>query len=195
MSEPPARVHLSGSCSDQVARPSIWRVARRHLVVVTAGACLLQAMLSSPVRAAASPGSPNDVEPTAAATVQSCDNAFDQTGLAGAGVGSLTAVGGGFYQLSVSLNPDTQTLLAGGVIWPATANIWSGGSLVAVYAAGNPRPVTHTFHALVHLQGLRYGPKKRLVLQRGNVVIFRIHATVTTPTTLAYIHGRIECQI
>jgi hypothetical protein len=104
---------------------------------------------------------------SAAAPIQSCDHALDQTGMGGAGVGSLTGVGRGDYQLSVYLNPETQAKLAGGVIATATANIWTGESWVAEYTAGHPRPLNHTFHALVHLQGYSYGPRKALVLQRG----------------------------
>jgi hypothetical protein len=126
---------------------------------------------------------------------QSCDNAFDRTGLGGAGVGNLVSVGNGKYQLSIGLNGDVQDILAGGLIWPARATIWSIGHRVDTYAAGHPRPVNHTFHALIKLQGAKFGPRKRLVLKRGDTVIVRIHLTVTTPTTVVYVRGRIECTI
>jgi hypothetical protein len=132
---------------------------------------------------------------SAAAKPQSCDNAYDRTGLGGAGVGRLTSVGKGKYQLSIGLNPDVQALLRDGIIWPAAASIWSEGNHVTDYVAGHPRPVDHTFYALIKLQGAKYGPRKRLVLGKGDTVVVRIHLTVTTPTTLAYVHGRIQCTI
>jgi hypothetical protein len=66
---------------------------------------------------------------------------------------------------------------------------------MALPASFGSRPVTHTFHALVHLQGYSFGPRRKMVLERGDIVIFKIRLVVTAPATVAYIHGRIECRI
>jgi hypothetical protein len=44
-------------------------------------------------------------------------------------------------------------------------------------------------------RGYKFGRRKREFLQRGDSVVVKIRMVITTPTTLAYVHGRIDCTI
>jgi hypothetical protein len=135
---------------------------------------------------------------SAAPPVQSCDDAYDQTGVRGAGIGQIRAVENGFYSFSVAFNedfiaahPPTTDFLWG------EARIFVNGSYAFSISVGHPRPLNESFHSLIKLQGYKYGRRNRQSIQRGDLLSFRISLLLIDPVSGTFYpgHGTISCRL
>lgn len=133
--------------------------------------------------------------------MQSCDNAVDDTGLHGAGLGTLTSTGGGYYVFDVQL---------WGWLFPRWAVITSGSARLYVNGqkssvqinTGHPRGANEHFHSRQKLVGRGWSntgfwSTKTHYTRRGDVLQFRISLTVVDVTSgeTRNIRGRITCKL
>ena len=130
--------------------------------------------------------------------IQSCDDAYDQTGVGGAGIGQLEAVGNGFYSFSVAFNSDFIASLP-----PTTEFVWGQARVYVneTYAfaipTGHVRPLAESFHGRIQLQGYRYGRGNRRRIQRGDFLTFRLDLLLIDPESGTFYpgHGTISCRL
>ena len=135
---------------------------------------------------------------TAFPTFQSCDNAYDQTGVGGAGVGQVAAVGNGVYSFSISFNAD---FIAAhppttDFVW-GDARIFVNRSYAFSISTGHPRPISEAFHSHIQLQGHRYGPRNHKRIRRNDLLTFRISLLLIDPVSGTFYpgHGTISCRL
>ena len=130
--------------------------------------------------------------------IQSCNDAYDQTGVGGAGIGQIRAGEKGFYSFSVAFNndfiavhPPTTDFLWG------EARIYVNGSYAFSISVGHPRPLKESFHSLIKLQGYKYGRRNRQTIQRGDLLKFRISLLLIDPVSGTFYpgHGTISCRL
>src|SRR5438270_6246906 len=107
--------------------------------------------------------------------LQSCNDAYDRTGLGGAGIGQLRATSNGEYSFSITLNDEFIASLP-----PTTMFLW-GQARVSVngkYAfsieTGHVHSLHEAFHSHIQLQGYPYGPGNKSRIQRGDRLSFGI---------------------
>jgi hypothetical protein len=130
--------------------------------------------------------------------VQSCNDAYDQTGVGGAGVGQIRALGDGVYSFTVKFNPD---FIAAhppttDFVW-GDARIFVNGSYAFTIPTGHPRPIAEWFHSTIKLQGYKYGRRNRQTIQRGDLLSFRISLLLIDPVSGTFYpgHGTISCRL
>jgi hypothetical protein len=148
--------------------------------------------------AAIAPRSPANVAESIVAPIQSCNDAYDQTGMGGAGIGQIRAVEKGFYSFSVAFNGDFIAAHP-----PTTDFVWGearlfvNGSYAFSIPTGHPRPLRESFHGLIKLQGYKYGRRNRNTIQRGNFLSFRISLLLIDPASGTFYpgYGTISCQL
>ena len=130
--------------------------------------------------------------------IQSCDNAYDQTGVGGAGIGQIRAVGNGIHSFSVTFNPEFIATHP-----PTTEFVWGEARIFVdgVYGfsipTGHVHPISEAFHSHIQLQGHRYGPGNRNRIQRGNFLTFRVALLLIDPASGTFYpgNGTISCRI
>jgi hypothetical protein len=88
------------SCTTK-RRPLVWRLSAGLLAM---SATVLIAMPGANAATADRP--PVTTAQSAAPPIQSCNDAYDQTGVRGAGIGQIRAVEKGYYSFSVAFNGD-----------------------------------------------------------------------------------------
>jgi len=135
---------------------------------------------------------------TAAPPVQSCNDAYDQTGVGGAGVWHISAIGNGIYDFAIKFNPDFIAAHPPSTdfVW-AEARIFVDGNYAFSIQTGHARPLTDAFHSNIKLQGYRYGRRNRETIQRGNSLTFRISLLLIDPVSWTFYpgHGTISCRL
>jgi hypothetical protein len=182
-------------CSDSrmKGRPLVWRLTIGLLAMSATG---LIAILGAD--AAVAIPSPVNVPQSIVAPMQSCNDAYDQTGVGGAGIGQIRAGEKGFYSFSIAFNADFIAAHP-----PTTDFVWGEARLFVdgKYAfsipTGHPRPLAESFHGLIKLQGYKYGRRNRLTIQRGNFLSFRISLLLIDPVSGTFYpgHGTISCRL
>src|SRR5947209_990605 len=80
--------------------------------------------------------------------IQSCDDAYDQTGVGGAGIGQLRAVGNGLYSFSIAFNSDFIVSLppTTDFVW-GQARIYVNGMYAFAIPTGHVRALAESFHS------------------------------------------------
>jgi hypothetical protein len=180
------------SCSMR-RRALVWRLSAGLLAM---SATVLMAIPRA--TAATSDRPPVTTVQSAAPPVQSCDDAYDQTGVGGAGIGQIRAVEKGYYSFSVAFNddfiaahPPTTDFLWG------EARIFVNDSYAFSISVGHPRPLNESFHSLIKLQGYKYGRRNRQTIQRGDLLSFRMSLLLIDPVSGTFYpgHGTISCRL
>ena len=180
------------SCSTK-RRALVWRLSAGLLAM---SATVLIAIPGANAATADRP--PVTTVQSAAPPVQSCNDAYDQTGVGGAGIGQIRAAQKGFYSFSVAFNDDFIAAHP-----PTTDFVWGearlfvDGSYAFSIPTGHPRPLRESFHSLIKLQGHKYGRRNRYAIQRGNFLSFRISLLLIDPASGTFYpgHGTISCQL
>jgi hypothetical protein len=174
-------------------RAFVWRVSAGLLAM---SATILIAIPGA--NAATADRSPVTTVQSAAPPVQSCNDAYDQTGVGGAGIGQIRVVEKGFYSFSVAFNndfiaahPPTTDFLWG------EARIYVNGGYAFSVSVGHPRPLNESFHSLIKLQGYKYGRRNRQTIQRSDLISFRISLLLIDPVSGTFYpgHGTISCRL
>jgi hypothetical protein len=138
-------------------RALVWRLSAGLLAV---SAAVLIAIPGANAATADRP--PVGTAQPAAPPMQSCDDAYDQTGVGGAGIGQIRAGGNGVYSFDIKFNqdfiaahPPTTDFLWGEV------RVFVNGSYAFSIPTGHPRPLHESFHGLIKLQGLQVRPSQQ----------------------------------
>jgi len=180
------------SCSTK-RRALVWRLSAGLLAM---SATVLIAIPGANAATADRP--PVTTVQSAAPPVQSCNDAYDQTGVGGAGIGQIRAGEKGLYSFSIAFNndfiaahPPTTDFM-----W-AEARVFVNGSYAFSISTGHPRPLKESFHSLVKLQGYKYGARNRQTIQRGDLLSFRIALLLIDPVSGTFYpgHGTISCRL
>ncbi len=180
------------SCSTK-RRALVWRLSAGLLAM---SATVLIAIPGANAATADRP--PVTTVQSAAPPVQSCNDAYDQTGVRGAGIGQIRAVEKGYYSFSVAFNgdfiaahPPTTDFLWG------EARIFVNGSYAFSISVGHPRPLNESFHSLIKLQGYKYGRRNQQTIQRGDLLSFRMSLLLIDPVSGTFYpgHGTISCRL
>jgi len=182
-------------CSDS-------RMKRRSLVRhLTVGLLTLSAtgLIAIPgADAAVAIPSPVNVPQSIVAPMQSCNDAYDQTGVGGAGIGQIRGLGNGVYSFSIKFNPDfiaahpsTTDFLWG------EARLFVNGTYVFSIQTGHARPLGDWWHSNIKLQGYKYGRRNRQTIQRGDLLSFRLALLLIDPVSGTFYpgHGTISCRL
>lgn len=152
----------------------------------------------APVTQAASASTPAAGPETVVSPVQSCDDAYDATGIGGAGVGQVAAIGNGLYSFSIKFNPEFIASLppTTDFLW-GEAQVFVDGIYAFQVAAGHERPLAQSFHGRLKLQGRAYGKANRDRIQRGQILSFKIALLLIDPASGTFYpgHGRITCRL
>jgi hypothetical protein len=182
-------------CSDSrmKGRSLVWRLTIGLLVVSATGLIAIPG-----AGAAVAIPSPVNVPQSIVAPMQSCNDAYDQTGVGGAGIGQIRAGEKGFYSFSIAFNDDFIAAHP-----PTTDFVWGearlfvDGSYAFSIPTGHPRPLRESFHGLIKLQGYKYGRRNRQVIQRGAFLSFRISLLLIDPVSGTFYpgHGTISCKL
>jgi len=181
-------------CGSRLKRlPWVWRLSIGLLAVSATG------FIATPgADAAIRHQSPINVAQSIVPPVQSCNAAYDQTGVDGAGIGQVRAGENGLYSFSIAFNND---FIAAhppttDFVW-GEARIFVNGSYAFSLSTGHPRPLRESFHSLIKLQGYKYGPRNRRRIERGDFLSFRISLLLMDPVSGTFYpgHGTISCRL
>jgi len=174
-------------------RALVWRLSAGLLAM---SATLLIAIPGA--NAATADRSPVTTAQPLAAPVQSCNDAYDQTGVRGAGIGQIRAVGNGVYSFDIKFNQDfIATHPPATVFLAGDARLFVNGSYAITIPTGHPRPIGDSFHSTIKLQGHKYGRGNKQSIQRGDSLSFRISLLLMDPVsgTLYPGRGTISCRL
>jgi hypothetical protein len=141
---------------------------------------------------------PVSTAPSAAPPVQSCNDAYDQTGVGGAGVGQIRAVGNGVYSFDIKFNQDFIAAHPPATVFLAgKARLYVNGTYAFTIPTGHSRPIGDTFHSTIKLQGHKYGRGNKKSIQRGDSLSFRMSLLLMDPVsgTLYPGRGTISCRL
>jgi hypothetical protein len=130
--------------------------------------------------------------------VQSCNDAYDQTGVGGAGIGQVRAIGNGVYSFDIKFNQDFIAVHPPTTIFVAgEARLYVNGRYAFTIPTGHPRPIGDSFHSTIKLQGYKYGRRNEKSIQRGDSLSFRISLLLMDPAsgTLYPGRGTISCRL
>ena len=181
-------------CSFRMKRRAlVWRLSAGLLAV---SAAVLIAIPGANAATADRP--PVTAGQSVAPPVQSCNDAYDQTGVRGAGIGQIRAGEKGFYSFSVAFNND---FIAAhppttDFVW-AEARVFVNGTYAFSISTSHPRPLKESFHTVIKLQGYKYGRRNQQTIQRGNDLSFRISLLLIDPVSGTFYpgHGTISCRL
>ena len=174
-------------------RALVWRLSAGLLAV---SAAVLIAIPGANAATADRP--PVATAQSAAPPMQSCNDAYDQTGVDGAGIGQIRATGNGDYSFDIKFNgdfiaahPPTTDFLWG------EARVFVNGSYAFSIPTGHPRPLHESFHGLIKLQGYKYGRRNKQTIQRSDLLNFRISLLLIDPVSGTFYpgHGTISCRL
>ena len=174
-------------------RALVWRLSAGLLAV---SAAVLIAIPGANAATADRP--PVTTVQSAAPPMQSCNDAYDQTGVGGAGIGQIRATGNGVYSFDIKFNgdfiaahPPTTDFLWG------EARVFVNGSYAFSIPTGHPRPLHESFHGLIKLQGYKYGRRNKQTIQRSDLLNFRISLLLIDPVSGTFYpgHGTISCRL
>ena len=182
-------------CSDprMKGRPFVWCLTIGLLVVSATGLIAIPG-----ADAAVAIPSPVNGPQSIVAPIQSCNDAYDQTGVGGAGIGEIRALGNGVYSFSIKFNPDfiaahpsTTDFLWG------EARLFVNGTYVFSIQTGHARPLGDWWHSNIKLQGHKYGRRNRQTIQRGDLLSFRMSLLLIDPVSGTFYPGQgtISCQL
>jgi hypothetical protein len=130
--------------------------------------------------------------------VQSCNDAYDQTGVGGAGIGQIRSVGNGVYSFDIKFNQDFIAAHPPATVFVSgEARLFVNGSYAFTIPTGHPRPIGDSFHSTIKLQGHKYGRGNKKSSQRSDSLSFRISLLLMDPVsgTLYPGHGTISCRL
>jgi hypothetical protein len=174
-------------------RSLVWRLTVGLLTLSATG------LIAMPgANAAVAIPSPVNVPQSIVAPMQSCNDAYDQTGVGGAGIGQIRALGNGVYSFSVKFNPDfiaahppTTDFLWG------EARLFVSGSYAFSIQTGHVRPLSDWWHSNIKLQGYKYGRRNRQTIQSGDLLSFRMSLLLIDPVSGTFYpgHGTISCRL
>lgn len=169
------------------------RLAAALFIIALTAALLTAAGVAAEAVTPAKPSAPE-----MALAIQSCNDAYDQTGVGGAGIGQIRHISNGAYSFSITFNQDFIETLP-----PTTDFLWGqarvlvDGAYAFSLATGHTRPVSESFHSRLQLQGHPYGPRNRKRLHRGDRLTFQISLLLVDPVSWTFYpgHGTITCEL
>ena len=181
-------------CSFRMKRRAlVWRLSAGLLAM---SATILIAIPGANAATADRP--PITAAQSAAPPVQSCNDAYDQTGVGGAGIGQIRAVGNGVYSFDIKFNQDFIAAHPPTTIFESgDARLFVNGTYAFTIPTGHARPIRDSFHSTIKLQGYKYGRGNKKSIQRSDLLSFRISLLLVDPVsgTLYPGHGTITCRL
>jgi hypothetical protein len=128
-------------------RPFVWRLTIGLLVVSATGLIAIPG-----ADAAIAHRSRANIAESIVAPIQSCNDAYDQTGVGGAGIGQIRALGNGVYSFSVKFNPDFIAAHPPTIdfVW-GEARLFVDGTYVFSIQTGHARPLGDWWHSNIKL--------------------------------------------
>jgi len=130
--------------------------------------------------------------------VQSCNDAYDRTGVGGAGIGQIRAVGNGVYSFDIKFNQDFIAAHPPATVFVlGEARLFVNSRYAFTIPTGHARPIGDSFHSTIKLQGHKYGRGNKKSIQRGDSLSFRISLLLIDPVSGTFYpgHGTISCQL